>query len=60
MKLTVVLCRQSERWIRKEMWKNRKTLRKVGNYYVSPALLEKGVQIHEAMDVAAPESTLEP
>uniref|UniRef100_A0A6B0VCJ5 Large ribosomal subunit protein mL37 n=1 Tax=Ixodes ricinus TaxID=34613 RepID=A0A6B0VCJ5_IXORI len=60
MRLTAVLCKQSERWIKKELWKNRKTLRKVGKYSTPSVLLEKGVAIHDALDVADDRERLEP
>lgn len=60
MKLTAVLCKQSEAWIRKELWKNRRTLRKVGNYGTPSVLLERGAVIHDALDVADDKDRLEP
>ncbi|KAK8770849.1 hypothetical protein V5799_012684 [Amblyomma americanum] len=61
MRLTALLMRlQNEIYFRKRLWKNRRTLRKVINTATPKALLDKGVEIHDARDVAANEFVPEP
>ncbi|XP_065298134.1 large ribosomal subunit protein mL37 isoform X4 [Dermacentor albipictus] len=51
---------QNEVYFRKRLWKDRRTLRKVRKYLTPQPLLDQGVQIHDALDIAANEFVPEP
>nr|XP_037278568.1 39S ribosomal protein L37, mitochondrial-like [Rhipicephalus microplus] len=60
MRLSAVLRIQNEIYFRKRLWKNRKTLRKVHKFPTPQPLLDMGVEIHDALQVAANEFVPEP
>uniref|UniRef100_A0A131XBZ6 Large ribosomal subunit protein mL37 n=1 Tax=Hyalomma excavatum TaxID=257692 RepID=A0A131XBZ6_9ACAR len=60
MRLTAFLRVQNEVYYRKKLWKDRKTLRKVHKFPTPQPLLDKGVEIHDALQVAANEFVPEP
>lgn len=60
MRLTALLREQSDIYWRKRLWKTRRTLRKIQKFPTPQALLDKQVEIHDALDVAANEFELEP
>ncbi|KAH7986954.1 hypothetical protein HPB52_024607 [Rhipicephalus sanguineus] len=50
----------NEIYFRKRLWKNRRTLRRVVKFRTPQPLLDKGVEIHDALQVAANEFVPEP
>ncbi|KAH6931079.1 hypothetical protein HPB50_022056 [Hyalomma asiaticum] len=60
MRLTAFLRVQNEVYYRKKLWKGRRTLRKVQKFRTPQPLLDKGVEIHDALEVAANEFVPEP
>ncbi|KAL3225944.1 hypothetical protein MRX96_025290 [Rhipicephalus microplus] len=60
MRLSAVLRIQNEIYYRKRLWKNRRTLRKVHKFPTPQPLLDMGVEIHDALQVAANEFVPEP
>lgn len=60
MRLTALLREQSDIYWRKRLWKTRRTLRKIQKFPTPQALLDKQVEIHDALEVAANEFVPEP
>lgn len=53
MRVTSVLWRQREGYHFKKLWENRKTLRNIVDFGIPKPLQEKGVQVYDALEVAA-------